>query len=289
MAQDPSHFRSMAFLFALNYRLTSIEKLSSITEIHKVREWLVKQNIEHIHMYTDEDCTGNTTYTGIIRLLYSMAKMSRAQKIDFLYIHFTGHGEDTNEGEVLFPSDYDVMGYIRKDAIYRILNMICPTTRVFFVINALHRCPMLSLKYERNPPISSSMMMNTHGHSGGYITVLTSVIGPVTPTARKETDYVAGAMAHIFSETMIHLFNKKKHLLENLLEFQDYMVDELQFQGIPLVPVLSSTYSIDHHPGLFPSQNDPGSEILIEEKPEIEYVSADDSPKGGAKTSCCCF
>lgn len=150
-----------AILFGLNYANDPQARLRGcINDVKNMETFLKAKEFDVINMYTDDDQDARkerTTGRGILRTLDEMAWKSYTKKIDFLWIHFSGHGtsikdesSDERDGkdECFVPSDYNKVGVIRDDLFKKIFRKFSPRTRIFCVFDCCHSGTIGDLKYK---------------------------------------------------------------------------------------------------------------------------------------------
>lgn len=150
-----------AILFGLNYSKHPDARLRGcINDVKNVETFLKANAFSTVRTYTDDDIDPQrerTTGRGIVRTLDEMAWRSYTKKIDFLWIHFSGHGtsvkdqsRDERDGmdECFVPSDYDRVGVIRDDLFKKLFRKFSPRTRIFCVFDCCHSGTIGDLKYK---------------------------------------------------------------------------------------------------------------------------------------------
>tara|TARA_B100001250_G_C19743398_1_gene764118 strand:+ start:740 stop:1459 length:720 start_codon:yes stop_codon:yes gene_type:complete len=123
-------------------------------------ETFLKENgFQHIERYTDDindPHKEKTTGRGILDTLDRLAWKTYTQKIDFIWIHFSGHGtsirdtsHDERDGfdECFVPSDYKQVGVIRDDTFKKIFRKFNARTRIFCLFDCCHSGTIGDLKY----------------------------------------------------------------------------------------------------------------------------------------------
>jgi hypothetical protein len=140
--------RTAALLFGLNYPGTASALQGCIRDVENVAAFLRTRlgfAADAIAMCTDgrdasAESVAGTTRAGILAQLRALA--ARSAQLDFVWIHFSGHGawrRDTSGDEVdrrdecWVPSDYSTAGFLEDDAIGAVLATFAPTTRIFLV------------------------------------------------------------------------------------------------------------------------------------------------------------
>lgn len=148
--------RGKALLFGLNYKGTEAELKGCIHDVRLMSDMLQKQLRLRTEVYTDEANPAETTATGMLCRLYELAIESHADKLDFVWIHYSGHGSymaDTGRDELdgrdecLVPSDYAIGNFVTDDQLQRIFSKFNPATRIVCVFDCCHSGTMCDVKY----------------------------------------------------------------------------------------------------------------------------------------------
>lgn len=153
--------RRAAVLFGLNYE--KCEKSARLTgciqDVRDVAAALVdtkRFQKDQVVQVTDDTAEGREALSlkGIKKALTVLARRSRSEKMDVLYVHFSGHGvqvPDTSGDEVdgmdecLVPEDYASGKFLSDDWLKAWLMTVNPATRVVMVIDACHSGTALDL------------------------------------------------------------------------------------------------------------------------------------------------
>lgn len=165
MSSSPVNFRAEALLLGLNYAAVPGASLSGcINDVNDVAAFLKKHagfKDNEIRVLDDVRAYQELTYTGMIRNLYNLAMRSWTERLNFVWIHYSGHGtsvtdsnRDESDGrdEAIVPVDFRRMGVIRDDTINSLLGMFNPITRVFIVFDACHSGTMADLRFHYSVP-----------------------------------------------------------------------------------------------------------------------------------------
>ena len=142
-----------ALLFGLNYEGTASELHGCVQDVVDIGGYIERT----LHMPT-KVCTdaASTTAMAIVQGMYELALQSHSESLDFVWIHYSGHGAgvvdrsgDERDGrdECLVPSDYATAGLIPDDVLERLFRYFNPKTRVVFVCDACHSGTMCDVKY----------------------------------------------------------------------------------------------------------------------------------------------
>ena len=165
IAASPPRMR--ALVMGLNYAGSpSVNELfGCVNDAHEVALFLrtryspAKMAVEVV---TDADpkTKKDTTFTGMLNKLYAIATASWRDRLEFVYIHYSGHGtfvkddgeeKDGDEldgrDECLVPSDAHSAGVIRDDIVAGVFRCFNPKTRVVVVFDCCHSGTMGDLPF----------------------------------------------------------------------------------------------------------------------------------------------
>ena len=154
--------RRAALLFGLNYEKCeqSARLTGCIRDVRDIAALLLEtrrfQN-DQIVRVTDDTAEGREALSlkGIKKALTVLARRSRSEKMDMVYVHFSGHGVqipdasgDELDGmdECLVPEDYASGKLLSDDWLHAWLMTVHPGTRVVMVVDACHSGTALDLK-----------------------------------------------------------------------------------------------------------------------------------------------
>ena len=158
-----------AVLFGLNYSKDPNAKLRGCINDVINTESILKEKGFNVERYTDDDNDPRkyaTTGRGILSALDKLAWQTYVKKIDFIWIHFSGHGtsirdtsHDERDGldECFVPSDYKRVGVISDDTFKKIFRKFNARTRIFCVFDCCHSGTIGDLKYRY---LNSNVTMN---------------------------------------------------------------------------------------------------------------------------------
>lgn len=148
--------KSQAVLFGLNYQHTRNAKLNGcINDVKNMSQYLSSLGVS-CKTYTDDTDLYSTSAQGIVARLYEAAIDTYRNNLDFLWIHYSGHGayiRDTTGDEVdgrdecLIPSDFEMCGVVPDDILQNIFNQMNPRTRVVCIFDACHSGTLGDIKY----------------------------------------------------------------------------------------------------------------------------------------------
>jgi hypothetical protein len=149
--------KGKGLLFGLNYQHCSSGKLNGcINDVLNISEFLNSTYGFQVDIYTDDVNLHETSGMGIMRKLYELALETYRDDLEFVWIHYSGHGsyikdesndEQDGNDECLVPSDYQTTGLIPDDFICSLFTYFNPKTRVVFVFDCCHSGTIGDVKY----------------------------------------------------------------------------------------------------------------------------------------------
>lgn len=149
--------KSKAVLFGLNYQYSDEGKLNGcINDVHNMANYLETELGIPCESYTDDVDRFNTSSVGILRKLYELAVDTYKNDLDFVWIHYSGHGtyivdrsgdERDGKDEALVPSDYETAGFLQDDHIQHVFRLFNPKTQVVCVFDCCHSGTIGDVKY----------------------------------------------------------------------------------------------------------------------------------------------
>jgi len=149
---------SRALLIGLNYVDTPESKLNGcINDVNNMANYLGKMFPCMVcDIVTDETNKTDTTAQGIVKKLYELAVKSHSEDLEFVWIHYSGHGsyvKDTSgdeldgQDECIVPSDYKTAGLVSDDILQSLFAHFNPKTRVLCVFDCCHSGTLGDVKY----------------------------------------------------------------------------------------------------------------------------------------------
>jgi len=152
------HMTSKALLIGINYTGTGAQLSGCINDVLNMKDVLTKQYKipeSNILVLKDDDPANMPTYTGIINGLNWLTNYARAG--DTLFLHYSGHGGQVNDGyvdeedgldECIYPSDYGNKGRITDDTIRSIITKIPAGCQLTCVFDSCHSETVCDLRYK---------------------------------------------------------------------------------------------------------------------------------------------
>ena len=148
--------KGRALVFGLNYAGTPAALNGCINDVVNIGKYIAATLRMPVKVCTDDVSSPETTAVGIVQNLYELAVQSHRDSLDFVWIHYSGHGSyvmdasgDDADGrdECLVPSDYAVAGVLTDDFLNKLFCNFSPSTRVVFVCDSCHSGTICDVKY----------------------------------------------------------------------------------------------------------------------------------------------
>lgn len=149
--------KGKALLFGLNYSHEPSAALNGcINDVTAMSLYLQSELGIPCECVTDDVDREGTSAQGIIRKLYELAVQSYSENLDFVWIHYSGHGSyvrdtsgDETDGrdECLVPSDFKTAGLVSDDTIQSLFRHFNPNTRVVCIFDCCHSGTIGDVKY----------------------------------------------------------------------------------------------------------------------------------------------
>lgn len=248
-----------ALLFGLNYAHCETGVLNGcINDVRNLSNFITSVlNIPTV-TYTDDTDMENTSYNGIIMNLYSLAVDSYKDNLDFVLIHYSGHGSqkkdtsgDEKDGmdEGLVPSDYKSSGILIDDILNHVVSIMNPRTKVLFICDACHSGTMLDLKYLWTPQ-GQAYIDNKHCKIVAN-TILIS--GRRDHQTSADAYNVLGDNKYVgaLSACILTVLKNNPLSMSNVFTFMESVRAELRRRKFEQYPCLTSNYDLSKDTSLF--------------------------------------
>jgi hypothetical protein len=252
--------RTRAFLFGLNYEETPGASLRGcINDVMNMKEYLEGVGIP-AETFTDDVNKEETSAMGMLNKLYEIAVRSWTENLDFVWIHYSGHGtyvRDTNGDEkdgydeCLVPRDFQTIGVIPDDYINKLFSYFNPSTRVVVVFDCCHSATIGDVKYSWESPTRVAVENIMCGVRAPIVTLS----GCMDTQTSADAYNVQGQFAFSGAMTSCLLMALKKYPVcaNNVFSVLDKVRYELRVRGFSQIPKLCSTYNIAKNPSFLPS------------------------------------
>jgi hypothetical protein len=252
--------KAKALLFGLNYAHCKSGKLNGcINDVYNISKYIKSFMNMPIDIYTDDTDLKNTSYDGIINKLYDLAIESYRENLDFVWIHYSGHGsyqkdvsgdEEDGYDEGLVPSDYETKGILIDDLINKIFNSFNPKTKVLFICDSCHSGSMLDLTYNWNKYKQSSVDNELCAVKAPTILISGCMDNQTSADAYnilRDNKYV-GAL----SASILKVLAAKPQYIYDVFSFVEAVRKELLKGGFKQYPCLSSNFDLTQYASMIP-------------------------------------
>lgn len=149
--------KGKALLFGLNYAHEPTATLNGcVNDVTNMASYLRTELGIPCECVTDDVDRVGTSAQGIVRKLYELAIASHTEALEFVWIHYSGHGsyvrdtsgdEKDRQDEALVPSDFKTAGLILDDVLQSLFRHFNPKTRVVCVFDCCHSGTIGDVKY----------------------------------------------------------------------------------------------------------------------------------------------
>jgi len=255
--------KSKAVLFGLNYAYDSSLRLAGcINDVKNTAQYLRSIGLQDCETITDDTNRVGTTAQGIMTRLTRLAAESYRNNLDFVWIHFSGHGtfvpdrsRDEKDGrdECIVPSDVFTRGVISDDMINSIISRFNPRTRIICIFDCCHSGSICDLKFSWEGARSQTVE-NARCIARGRVVSISGFLyhqyyADTWDSARR---MMAGAMTSellntLQSDSYIGLIRPaRKTVFELIAETRR----RLRQKGYQQVPKLASNYDLSRAPFL---------------------------------------
>lgn len=252
-----------ALLIGINYVSVPNAKLNGcINDINMVAKFLQEHGgflPSEITLLDDVKNYQEVTYTGIIRNLYNLAIRSWKEKLQYVWIHYSGHGsnmKDTNNDELdgldeaLVPVDFMRNGIIPDDVLNRLLGLFNPATRITVIIDACHSGTMADLKYKYIVPEKTCTVENKNPAAWQNNAKVCMISGCRDNQTSADASFIdasgvlrpAGALTHCLLKALNA--NPTMLLQNNILDIASQARALLEVGRFSQVPEVCSTFDL---------------------------------------------
>ena len=244
--------KGRALLFGLNYASSPQGKLQGcINDVVNTGKYIQACMPIPVKVCTDDTPNPETTKTRILQNLYELGLQSYSENLDFVWIHYSGHGsyiadrsKDDLDGrdECLVPSDYATAGLIDDDTLNRVFNHFSPRTRVLFVCDACHSGTMCDLKYSWISP-SKRKTENSQCTVKAKVLTLSGCLDLQT-SADAFNVLGDGKYSGALTSCLLQVLIQMPTLRKDVFKMHAALCIKLKERGFPQRPLLCSTYDL---------------------------------------------
>jgi hypothetical protein len=243
--------KARALLFGLNYAGTNAALNGCINDVLNMAKYMGNMGIPCKVCRDDNDLMGDCKAMGILRNLYELALQSHSESLDFVYIHYSGHGsyvvdrnDDETDGkdECLVPTDYTTVGLISDDLLNSMMKYINPITRVVFVNDCCHSGTIVDVKYSWETETKCSIENILCSVPAKVITLSGCLDSQTSADAFNVdgTNTFTGAL----TSCMLHVLKNVPLAKSDVFTLLSALRGELKKRGFSQVPKLCSTHNL---------------------------------------------
>jgi metacaspase-1 len=258
-------YKARALLFGLNYAHEPTSKLSGcVNDVRNMAAFLqteLKLKPEECGIYTDDVDMQNTSCMGIVNKLYEMAVLSYRESLDFVWIHYSGHGsyiadrsgdEKDGKDECLVPSDYKSRGLLSDDCLNSLFKLFNPNTRIVFVFDCCHSGTIGDVKYSWEGPENATLENIKCAASGKVITISGCLDTQVSMDAYNAfgDNKFAGAM----TSCLLLALKEDRTIWQDVFKVVSALRKKLKAAGFAQVPKLCSSHNLAKDSAFVPAQ-----------------------------------
>lgn len=245
--------RAEALLFGLNYQHIPSARLYGCHKDTALMSELLSKYLKPLRLtvYNDNTNLQKTSYNGIINEIISLANRAKTDKLDLVFIHYSGHGSymnDTNndemdkQDEVICPSDFKIMGMISDDTISKMLAMFPSSTKVITFFDSCHSGTITDLRYEWIGNTPKNIIQG--GVSDNVISAkVLSMSGCTDIQTAQDT-----AFGGMLTTSTVRVVNRNPSLLKNVFLLQKEVNASMQTFGAIQRSLLTSSYDLRSDP-----------------------------------------
>lgn len=253
--------KGRGLLFGLNYDYAPDAKLyGCINDVVNMSFYLKNDLGIPVDIYTDDVDRFNTSGMGIMKRLYELAIKTHTESLDFVWIHYSGHGTnivDTSKDEAdgydecIVPSDFKTKGVLSDDFIKGVFHHFNPKTRIVCVFDCCHSATICDVKYSWEGPMSAKVENIMCRIPSKMITISGCLDNQTSADAyniMKNNQY-SGALTTCLLRS---LTTKGNTFNNNVFELIENLRKALKESNFDQVPKLCSTFNLALDPKLLP-------------------------------------
>lgn len=248
--------RRKAVLFGLNYESDPTAKLSGCINDVQMMGALLREKMNFaVDIYTDDKTPNDCSALGIVSRLYEVAVQSWRDSLQYVYIHYSGHGsymkdmngdEKDKQDECLVPSDVATAGVISDDYINTLFSYFNPITRIICVFDCCHSGTIGDVKYSWTDP-ASVIIENINCKIKSKIITLSGCMDNQT-SADAYNILNDSKFSGALTACLLIVIKEKPTILNDVFLLQNAVRQKLKELKFPQVPKLCSTYNLTKDP-----------------------------------------
>lgn len=250
--------RRLGILFGLNYKHCSKGHLQGcINDVHDMKKLLESHFQFKCRTYTDDKDLKSTSGIGILRILYEAASISKTDNLEYVWIHYSGHGSfikdlnfDEEDGldECIVPSDYEENGMVVDDHIASILSHFNHKTKVICIFDCCHSGTMADVRYSWNE--KEPKLENFTSSIGAKVITISSCLDEEVSV--DSFSFMDRKFSGALTACMIDVLKQKTQ--NNIFDFIKALRKELTTKGYKQSPKLCSSFDLTREPAFLPDQ-----------------------------------
>lgn len=241
-----------AVLFGLNYESDPTAKLSGcINDVQMMGSLLREKMNFAVDIYTDDKSPHDCSALGIVSRLYEVAVQSWRDSLQYVYIHYSGHGsyvkdvngdEKDKQDECLVPSDVATAGVISDDYINTLFSYFNPNTRIICVFDCCHSGTIGDVKYSWTP----NTLVTTENINCKVKAKIITLSGCMDNQTAADAYNILNDNKYSGALTACLLLVIKENpiILTNVFLLQNAVSRKLKELKFPQLPKLCSTYNL---------------------------------------------
>lgn len=255
--------KGKALLFGLNYSHCKKGQLKGcINDVYAMSRFI--QSILNIpyELYTDDVDKKNTSYDGIVEKLYALAIESYKENLDFVWIHYSGHGSSVKDvsgdeadgmDEGLVPSDYESKGILIDDILHSVMCSFNPKTKILFVCDACHSGTILDLRYTWN----ENKRYTIDNSKSSIKSNITLISGCMDNQTSADAFNLMGDNKSIgaLTASFLKVLSATPEKIHNSFKLLQAIRKELKYNKFSQYPCLSSNFDLTSDISLIPIKN----------------------------------
>ncbi len=243
-----------ALVFGLNYQYDEKASLQGcINDANRMSSFLRNKLKIPVRTLNDIHNRNQTSRKGIIRELRKLAKRTRKNKLDLVWLHFSGHGNQTKKGkgerdrknEVIYPSDFRQNGTIVDNLLNKLLSRFWHRTKIICVFDCCHSGTILDLRYSWRLNGKSRLENNKCRIKAKTICFSGCLDNQTASDTNAFSQKFSGAMTHCLLHGLI------KEGTEDIFEIYNSTSRYLKRTGFTQLPLLSSNFDLGTSSHLF--------------------------------------
>jgi hypothetical protein len=210
------------------------------------------------HVFTDDEDAVNTSANGMLLKLQELASDSFLHHLDFVLIHYSGHGVSVKDysgdepdglDECLVPSDFRKSGFILDDALELLFSTFNPHTRVLCVFDCCHSGTICDLKYswvDKDHPLIENKNSNVHAKILAISGCKDDQVSLSTYNINNDKEF-GGALTSLVLQSL----RETPELRHDVFELVKVVTHKLKLNNMQQLPKITSSYDLRNDKAVF--------------------------------------